>query len=66
MTLAYTDKGLLGSLKEQGFAEFWSEGKSKFHKINPAIDYRHHCVAKQKNQILHEYFNTDSIHKVFV
>ena len=60
------DKGLLGSLKEQGFAEFWSEGKNKFHKINPAIDCRHHCVANHKNQMLHEYFNTDPIHKVFV
>jgi Fe-coproporphyrin III synthase len=63
---AYTDKGLLGSIKEQGFAELWSEGKSKFHKINPAIDCRHHCVANHKNQMLHEYFNTDPIHKVFV
>ena len=63
---AYTDKGLLGSLKEQGFAEFWSEGKSKFHMINPAIDCRLHCVANHKNQMLNEYFNTDPIHKVFV
>ena len=63
---AYTDKGMLGSLKEKRFAEFWSEGKSKFHKINPAIDCRHHCVANHKNQMLHEYFNTEPIHKAFV
>ena len=66
MTLAYTDKGLLGSLKEHGFAELWSEGKSKFHKINPAIDSLQHSVSNHKNQILHEYFNTEPIHKVFV
>ena len=63
---AYTDKGLLGSLKEQGFAEFWNGSKSKFYKINPSKDCQHHCVANQKNQILHKYFNSDSIHKVFV
>jgi len=27
---AYTEKGLLGSLKEQGFAEFLSDGKSNY------------------------------------
>ncbi len=63
---AYTDKGLLGSLKERGFAEFWNEGKTKFYKINPDKDCQHHCVANHKNQILHEYLNTDPIHKVFV
>ena len=63
---AYTDKGLLGSLKEQGFAEFWKDSKSKLRKINPAKDCRHHCVANHKNQMLHQYLNTDPIHKVFV
>ena len=45
---AYTDKGLLGSLKEQGFGEFWNGSKSKFYKINPSKDCQHHCVANQK------------------
>ena len=63
---AYTDKGLLGSLKEQGFAEFWNDSKSELRAINPSKDCRHHCVANQKNQMLHEYLNTDPVHQVFV
>ena len=63
---AYTDKGILGSLMEQGFAEFWKDSKSNLRKINPSKDCRHHCVANQKNQILHQYLNTDQVHKAFV
>jgi len=63
---AYTDKGMLGSLKEQGFAEFWNDSKSELRAINPSKDCRHHCVANQKNQMLHEYLNTDPVHQVFV
>ena len=63
---AYTDKGMLGSLKEQGFEEFWNDSKSKMRKLNPSKDCRHHCVANQKNQMLHEYLNTDPVHQVFV
>ena len=63
---AYTDKGLLGSLKEQGFAEFLNGSKSKFYKINPSKDCRHHCVANHKNQMLHEYLNTDPVNQAFV
>ena len=63
---AYTDKGILGSLMEQGFAEFWKVSKSILRKINPSKDCRHHCEAKHKNQMLHQYLNTDSVHKAFV
>ena len=63
---AYSDKGLLGSLKEQGFTEFWNNSKNKFLKIKPSKDCRHHFVANHKNQMLHEYLNTEPLHKVFV
>ena len=63
---AYTDKGMLGSLKEQRFAEFWNDSKSKLRAINPSKDCQHHCVANHKNQMLHQYLNTDPVHKVFV
>ena len=63
---AYTNKGILGSLKEQGFAKFWNDSKNILRKINPSKDCRHHCVANHKNQMLHQYLNTDPIHKVFV
>jgi len=63
---AYTDKGMLGSVKEQGFEEFWNDSKSKLRAINPSKDCRHHCVANHKNQMLHEYLNTDPVHQVFV
>ena len=63
---AYTENGLLGSLKEQRFAEFWNTSRDKFFKVNPSEDCRHHCVANHKNQMLHEYFNTDTKHQSFV
>tara|TARA_B110000438_G_C15350405_1_gene451843 strand:+ start:370 stop:552 length:183 start_codon:yes stop_codon:yes gene_type:complete len=46
---AQTHKGLLGVFKELGVAEFWNRSKRKLYKINPSKDYRHHCVANQKN-----------------
>ena len=55
-----------GSKLEGELAEFWKDSKSKLRKINPSKDCRHHCVANQKNQILHQYLNTDPVQKAFV
>lgn len=60
------DEGLLGSIREQRFGEFWSSDKDKFFKINPARDCNHHCVANGKNQMVLEYLNSDRQHLGFV
>ena len=60
------DEGLLGSIKEQRFKEFWFSGKNIFSKINPSTDCNHHCVANAKNELILEYLNTDKEHLGFV
>lgn len=58
------DTGLLGSIRDQGFKEFWFDGKDKFYKINPAKDCNHHCITDQTNKMLFEYILVG--HKEFV
>lgn len=58
--------GLLGSIKDKRFKEFWFSDKKKFFKINPSKVCNHHCVANEKNKIIFEYLNSDSEHLVFV
>lgn len=59
-------KGLLGSLKDQSFKEFWFADKSVFFKINPSRDCDHHCVANMKNKMLLGYLEADPQHLAFV
>ena len=59
-------EGLLGSIEQQRFKEFWFSDKNLFFKINPSIHCNHHCVANQKNRLLHEYMNADNEHLGFV
>jgi MoaA/NifB/PqqE/SkfB family radical SAM enzyme len=59
-------EGLLGSIKEQGFKDFWFSGKNKFFRINPSRDCIHHCVVNEKNRLLLDYLNTDKEHLEFV
>ncbi len=58
--------GLLGSIKDCGFGEFWQAGKGKFFKISPLRDCNHHCVADGKNRLLLNYLNADKEHMAFV
>ncbi len=60
------DEGLIGSIKDQRFKNFWFSGKSKFFKINPSKVCNHHCVANEKNKMILEYLNADKIHLEFV
>ncbi len=60
------DEGLLGSIKEQRFKNFWFSEKNQFFTINPSIHCKHHCVANIKNRILLEYLNADQEHLRFV
>ena len=60
------DEGLIGSLKNRSFKDFWVSDKSKFFKINPSIHCNHHCVAHPKNKLILEYLDVDKEHLDFV
>ena len=63
---AYSQGGMLGSIKNQRFSEFWNDGKEKFYSINPRRDCSHHCVANRKNKLLCEFLAADFEHRFFV
>ena len=60
------DNGLIGSIKDKSFKEFWNNDKKKFFKINPSCDCQNHCVANTKNKMILDYLNVDKIHQDFV
>ncbi len=60
------DEGLIGSIKNQRFKDFWFSDKSKFFKVNPFIHCNHHCVSYLKNKLILEYLNADKEHLEFV
>lgn len=60
------EEGLIGSIKECRFKDFWFSDKNKFFKINPYRHCNHHCVANDKNKLILEYLNADKEHLVFV
>ena len=65
---AYTNEGLLGSIENKRFKEFWfsEENYNRIKSINPSVDCIHHCVEHQKNLLLHEYLVTDENQVEFV
>lgn len=60
------ENGLLGSLEEVGFKDFWMEGKEKFFSINPAKDCPHHCAVHVHNTMVYDYLRTHPDHLGFV
>ncbi len=60
------DSGLLGSIENVRFKDFWMNNKDKFFQINPARDCNHHCVAHGKNQLVLEYLGAGFEHGEFV
>ncbi|NQT22144.1 MAG: radical SAM protein [Candidatus Omnitrophica bacterium] len=60
------DEGLLGSIRNQRFEDFWFSDKNKFFKINPSIHCNHHCVANTKNKLILDYLDIDEEHMEFV
>jgi MoaA/NifB/PqqE/SkfB family radical SAM enzyme len=59
-------EGLIGSIKNKRFRDFWFRDKNKFFKINPSRACNHHCVANEKNRIIFDYLGADSAHLEFV
>ncbi len=60
------DEGLLGSIRDKSFKEFWFDGKEKFFKINPSVLCRHHCVSNKLNSDIIEFLSVDKRHLEFV
>jgi MoaA/NifB/PqqE/SkfB family radical SAM enzyme len=65
---AYTDTGVLGSIRERSFKEFWlsNDNLERIRAINPARDCRHHCITHAKNAAIMEYLSVDPEHGRFV
>lgn len=55
------DNGLLGSIKEQSFKEFWMNDKEKFFKIDPSCHCNNHCVVNDKNKMILDYLNVEHL-----
>jgi len=60
------ENGLVGSIKEQRFKDFWFNDKNKFFKINPSVHCNNHCVANEKNKIILDYLDVDNDHLDFI
>ena len=58
--------GLIGTIKDVRFKDFWFKDKSKFFKINPAKNCNHHCAVNSMNEVVWEYLNADPEHLMFV
>src|SRR5207249_340862 len=65
---AYMDDGLLGSIKDRSFKDFWfsDENARRMREIDPSAQCRHHCVSHAKNLLLTEYLSLDREHLGFV
>jgi MoaA/NifB/PqqE/SkfB family radical SAM enzyme len=55
------DNGLVGSIKDVSFKEFWFNDKNKFFKINPSCHCQNHCVANGKNKLILDYLDVDHL-----
>ncbi len=60
------ENGVLGSIKNVGFKDFWFSDKNKFYKINPSKVCNNHCVANIKNHHILDYLEVDKEHLGFV
>lgn len=65
---AYTRNGMLGSIRDRSFRDFWfsEENRKALFSFNPSVLCSHHCVSHAKNLAIHEYLSIDPEHGVFV
>ncbi|MBT6447210.1 MAG: radical SAM protein [Flavobacteriaceae bacterium] len=64
---AYTTGGILGSIKNVSFKEFWfsEETKKRIYKLSPKLSCKHHCTSHLKNILIHEYLDLNKDHSYF-
>lgn len=60
------DTGVVGSIKNKSFKNFWFSDKNKFFQINPSKVCNHHCIANEKNKQILDYLEIDKEHLNFV
>lgn len=60
------EEGLIGSIKNVRFKDFWFSDKTKFFKINPSVVCNHHCVTNLKNKLILDYLAADEGHLSFI
>jgi len=60
------EEGLLGSIRDHSFRDFWFSDKNNFFRINPKKHCNHHCVVNTNNKMIMEYLNTDRQHLDFI
>jgi MoaA/NifB/PqqE/SkfB family radical SAM enzyme len=65
---AYTGLGLLGSVADRSFKEFWfsNEARATLALLDPSNFCQHHCVANKKNRLLQDFLDLDADHSAFV
>jgi len=65
---AYNASGLMGSIKDRSFKDFWfsDENRRRLYALDPSQDCRHHCVSHAKNLAIMEYLSVDPDHGRFV
>lgn len=65
---AYTQAGLLGSIRDISFREFWfsEENRRRLYGLDPSRECQHHCISHAKNLALDEVLSLDSEHARFV
>jgi len=65
---AYTEAGLLGSIENRPFKDFWfsEENKRRLYELNPRNSCQHHCVTQAKNEALYEFITLNPEHAPFV
>lgn len=67
-TLAYNNRGLIGSIKEKSFKELW-DGEAKrdlFKRHSPLVDCQNPCLYESKNNFINYCLNESSKHINYV
>jgi len=59
-------EGLLGSIRDIRFRDFWHGTRERFFTIDPSRVCNHHCVMDSSNQQILEYLDADRQHLEFV
>lgn len=60
------ESGVIGSIKQSRFKDFWFSDKENFFRMCPSIHCGHHCVTNEKNKMLIEYLDAEVAHLGFV
>jgi sulfatase maturation enzyme AslB (radical SAM superfamily) len=55
------ENGLLGSIKDISFKNFWMTNKEKFFNINPSKHCNNHCVVNDKNKMILDYIDVEHL-----